>query len=110
MRDHLQKLDEIIAKASNGIVSTAGFKAAQDSPSSAAVFLTGGIEPAKKKKKIEKSEAEGLITTVDGKKLKLTGLTDKEKDEYLFGRAELKKANEALDNIINRLSQNGSSE
>lgn len=86
------------AYANSGVTGTASF-AGQLGPTSAAVLLTDG-----KKKKIKKSDAAGLEgATVDGKKLKITGLSEKEKDEYLFGSAKLKKVIDDLDRVISAL-------
>ena len=84
-----------------GVIGTSNFSSQVGSPS-AEVLLTDGIK-RKKKHKISKEDAEGLITTSNGKKIKLTGLSEKEKDEYLFGSANLKKAISHLDVLINYL-------
>lgn len=94
------KIDEILEKYSNsGVVTTSGMASQVGSPS-AEVLLTGGT---KKRKKMDKSDAQGIITTVNGKKLKLTGLSDKEKDEYLFGDTKIEKALSYADMMIEYL-------
>ncbi len=99
---------------SAGVSSTAGFSS-DVGASSAAVLLTDGIGGKKKKKKekfitdtvILKSDAEGIITTINGAPLKITGLSEGEKDEYLFGGAPIKKALGTADEMIEYLSAFG---
>lgn len=96
MYDYLSLVDELIEKYSIGGVSTGGSMTSQVGTNSAAVLLTGGTG---KKKKLKKSDALGIITTINGKKLKMTGLTDKEKDEYLFGDTKIEKAIDYVDMV-----------
>jgi hypothetical protein len=120
-KEILKKAEALLEKAySNaGPVSIKGtdssFSGQLDTPS-AEVMLTEG----KKKKKFitdqtlekvaptPKVKVEGITTAVDGKKLKITGLSDKEKDEYLFGkpdpRQKMAKINESADELIELLS------
>jgi hypothetical protein len=94
---------KLVKYSDAGVTSTSGMSGAFGSSSD--VMLTGGLKRRKKKStgKVEKSDAEGLITTVDGKKAKLTGLSDKEKDEYLFGRKSIQKAISTTDELIEYL-------
>lgn len=89
-----------------GVTSSSGFSDQLGSPSSE-VMLTDGVSSNKKKKlkKFDFKDAEGLVTTINGKKLKLTGLTDKEKDEYLFGSAKLKENLTKLEKSLDRLTE-----
>ena len=94
----LSALKEKLGMAkSEGAVSSAGFSADLGG-ASADTMLTGGVKRPRKKKPrlggelVIKSKGEGLEKKasgikhrVDGKSLKTTGLSDKEKDEYLFG-------------------------
>ena len=94
-----------------GASSTASFSDQVGSPS-AEVLLTDGY---KKKKKLKKSVAdapdfdvEGITTTINGKRLKVTGFSPKKEDEYLFGDTKIEKvdeftiaeANEILDILL----------
>lgn len=96
MDNHIDLLDHIIEKYTSGGVSSVGSMSSQLGESSAAVLLTGSTG---KKKKIKKSDALGIITTINGKKLKMTGLTEKEKDEYLFGDTKIEKAINYVDAV-----------
>lgn len=83
----------------SGVSTTGGFSNAVG-PESAAVLLTDGT---KKRKKLKKSDASGIQTTINGKKLKMTGLTNKEKDEYLFGDVAIEKSLDYVDGVIEYL-------
>ena len=63
-----------------GVTSSSGMASQLGSPS-AEVILTDGVagKTKKKLKKFDFEDSKGLITTINGKKLKLTGLTDKER-------------------------------
>lgn len=99
--DCINKINDLLEKyEASGVISTSDLSSQLGEPS-AEVLLTGGIGKKKKNKKfIMKADAEGLVTTVNGKKLKLTGLTDKEKDEYLFGDTKIEKAVSYADMMI----------
>ena len=102
-----------------GVTSTSGFSDQMGSPS-AEVLLTDGVNGKKKKKKfltdrnIKKAamnlpvadapdvDAEGIKTTANGKKIKVTGLTDKQKDQYLFG---LKEVKDKVDGLVRLLAK-----
>jgi len=88
--------DDRLTKNSGGVTTTAGFSSEVGSPS-AEVLLTNGV--GRKRKKLGKGDAAGIITTIDGKKIKLTGLSQKEKDEYLFGDTKIEKALDYLDMV-----------
>jgi len=92
-------MDELEKYSDGGVTSTSGMSGAFGASSE--VMLTGGIK--QRKRKVQKSDAVGIETTINGKKAKLTGLSDKEKDEYLFGRKNIKKSLEAADELIELL-------
>lgn len=89
------------AYTQGGVASVSDFSGQVGSPSSE-VLLTGD---AKKKKRLDKKmkqeypvppvhaapdvKTEGIKTTTNGKRLPVTGLSSKEKDEYLFGDTEI---------------------
>ena len=104
-------MDELEKYSNAGVTSTDGMSG-QLGPSSAEVMLTDGLKRRKKHKgsSMEKSDAEGIITTIDGKKIKLTGLTNQQKDEYLFGSGTIKKALDDSDVLIEYLSSLSSPE
>lgn len=96
-----------VAKNEGGVTTTSSM-ASQLGTASAKVILTDGISEKKKRKKLEKKtkaevlrapddDTSGVITTINGKRLKLTGLSDKEKDKYLFGDTEVRKAASYVD-------------
>lgn len=111
--DLLAKVDELLKTyAAAGVSTTAGMSSQVGSPS-AEVLLTDGLSTKKKRKKMSKGksvhkapedDASGIITTINGKKLKITGLSDKEKDEYLFGDTKIEKAISYTDMVIEYLS------
>jgi len=116
--DLLAKVDELLKTYSAAGVSTTAGMAGQVGSPSAEVLLTDGLS-AKKRKKIMKSkkvhpapedDATGIITTVDGKKVKVTGLSDKEKDKYLFGDTKIEKAVSYTDMVLEYLSAHQSPE
>lgn len=95
--DLIKKIDDLLIKYSNAGISSSSGLSSQLGGTSSAVLLTGGVES--KKKKIKKSDSAGIITTINGKKLKMTGLTEKEKDEYLFGDTKIEKAINYIDMV-----------
>lgn len=111
--DLLTKVDELYkAYAEAGPATSSGMASQVGSPS-AEVLLTDGVSEKKKRKKMAKGkkvhpapddDASGIVTTINGKKLKLTGLSDKEKDEYLFGDTKIEKALSYADMVIEYIS------
>ena len=91
---HIQSMESMNKHSEGGVSTTSGMSDQMGSPSSE-VMLTGGLK--RRKRRIEKSDAAGIITTIDGKKLKLTGLTDKEKNEYIFGDTKIEKSLSYID-------------
>ena len=93
---HIQSMEaqgsvEKSAYSEGGATTAAGMSGQLGSPS-AEVMLTGGLKRRKKVEKAETTEDDmGIITTINGQKLKLTGLTDKEKDQYLYGDTKIEK-------------------
>jgi len=93
---HIQDMGTMNKHSEGGVSTTSSMSSQMGSPS-AEVMLTGGLKS--RKRKLKKADAAGIITTIDGKKLKLTGLTEKEKDEYIFGDTKIEKALNYVDYI-----------
>jgi len=96
----LYEASEVLAKAAyteGGVGSVAGFADQVGSPS-AEVLLT---DKKKKKDRLTKAvkpapdvkdpKTEGIKTTSNGKRIPVTGLSAKKKDEYLFGDTKIDK-------------------
>lgn len=90
--------DESVEKNNGGVTSIASLR--QDlGTNSAETILTSGTSDEKKKKFItdrtvrltKGKEPAGIIHRINGKPLKITGLSEKEKNEYLYGDTKIEK-------------------
>jgi len=88
------------AYSSGGSSATAGMTEQLGSPAAEVVLTNAG---PKKKKRIEKNvpppppvpdaNVQGIKTTTNGKRLKVTGLSPKDTDAYTFGKPDPRQSN-----------------